>query len=414
MIYNTEIKTQVSLPAIKHVEIKSKLLQQVWGNHLLTESFGQLETFQIYGAHKEKTILPIAAAQGMKKLEELFVGDFSSVEKFFDCEVPPSDGCPRESLLPQLRKLEIDTLPMLKCIPWRVLNIKNLRFLSISGVSSLTCLFPVSTSSGFEQLEKLDIKNCETLEEIFGGDKRASYTTEGGVAIPRLWSLQLEDLPQLSSFSSENCVIELPCLEVVKFTHCPMFGVFERMKHVKELTAIECSLSKRLYKGEPCDRPEVLPQTRSISWAKLSAPHLHFLSISGANGLKSLFSTFECKEFVRLEEIRITECEDLEVIVSNEEKEGDMAPAKALFPRLRMIKLSKLENLGCFISGEYAWEFPSLEVVKIDGCPNMEKFSFAPLRTPKLRNMEIGRAEKSQTVALMQLYSIYSIKRYVE
>ncbi|GMH01534.1 hypothetical protein Nepgr_003373 [Nepenthes gracilis] len=408
MICNTKIKTQVSLPAIKHIEIKSESLQQVWGNHLPTESFGELETFQIYGAHKETTILPIAAAQSMKNLEELFVGSFDSAEKFSESEVPPSDGSSSELLLPQLRKLEIDTLPKLTCIPWRVLYIKNLRFLSISGVNNLKYLFPVSTISRFKLLEKLDIKNCAAMEAIIGGDGGASNTTQGTFTLPQLNSLQLEDLQQLVSFSSENLVLEFPRLEVMKFTRCPLaqkVDVFRSMQHVKELTVIECDLPEELYNVKARDGhgflPQMnkltlggLPQLRSVSWAVLPVRNLHFLSISGTKGLKFLFSTAICKEFVELEEISIIQCEDLEVVVSYEEKDGDAAPVKIALPRLRIIELSDLPRLGCFSSGKYAFEFPSLEVVKINGSPIMERFSFASLSTPKLRSMEIGGEEE--------------------
>jgi len=97
--------------------------------------------------------------------------------------------------------------------------------------------------------------------------------------------------------------------------------------------------------------------------------------------LKYLFSFSTAKSLMKLESLRIENCESLEEIIEKEDEDGS---DQIIFGRLTKLWLYSLPRLVSFYSGNATLQFSSLQVVRLFKCPNMKTFSEADTNAPLL------------------------------
>ena len=108
-----------------------------------------------------------------------------------------------------------------------------------------------------------------------------------------------------------------------------------------------------------------------------SFQNLTSLQLSSCPRLSYIFPPSIAKLLVALESINISSCESMQVIVAKEEKDENMNDVSVLlsFLHLRYIFLMEMKKLSCFShQPNCTISFPSLERVKISGCPMLETF----------------------------------------
>ena len=100
--------------------------------------------------------------------------------------------------------------------------------------------------------------------------------------------------------------------------------------------------------------------------------NLKRLKIRHCLSLKSVLSPSMARSFSQLQELSVDECEMIEEITSNEEKELSEEPnkVKITFPGLQWLTLYR--RLRCFYSSTYHFELPSCHDITITECPKME------------------------------------------
>lgn len=79
----------------------------------------------------------------------------------------------------------------------------------------------------------------------------------------------------------------------------------------------------------------------------------------------------------------------MQEIISHEEEIEESSSNKITFPNLKNLLLDELPQLKAFCLGSYKFYFPSLQIVIITNCPNMEVFSRGFLNTPKLETVTL-------------------------
>lgn len=128
--------------------------------------------------------------------------------------------------------------------------------------------------------------------------------------------------------------------------------------------------------------------------------HLKTLDVSHCDELSNMFTPTTARNLVELTELKISNCKMLTEVISSEGCEEGPVVA---FKQLKYMKLTDLKGLTCFSLGRYTLMFPLLEDVIVTGCLNMKLFSEAPIKAPKLnnvqftyRNMVLERKEKRQ------------------
>ncbi|XP_044477942.1 uncharacterized protein LOC123205141 [Mangifera indica] len=91
------------------------------------------------------------------------------------------------------------------------------------------------------------------------------------------------------------------------------------------------------------------------------------------------------KSLVHLREMSMYWCKLLTNVV--EEDEADAKITDIGFHNLKKLSFKNLDCLTCFCSGNYSFNFPSLEELIIEGCPHMKTFCPGILSIPRLHNV---------------------------
>jgi hypothetical protein len=119
----------------------------------------------------------------------------------------------------------------------------------------------------------------------------------------------------------------------------------------------------------------------------LKFPNLTRLSIQYCSRLEYVFTCPMVGSLLQLQELHISFCRSMKVIVKGEEEEEEcdaIVNATVVFPFLKSLKLESLSSLEGFWLGKEAFEFPSLDTLQIVDCEEMRVFTKGDLSAPKL------------------------------
>ncbi|CAH1435286.1 unnamed protein product [Lactuca virosa] len=123
---------------------------------------------------------------------------------------------------------------------------------------------------------------------------------------------------------------------------------------------------------------------KSNQWIVLNFPNLTKVSINKCPCLGHVFSSCMVGSLLQLQELQISECESMDVIVKQVE-DSETRPTKVVFPCLKSITLHKLPNLKGIFLGNEAFEWPSLDALEIKDCPQITVFTNGKSTTPVLK-----------------------------
>jgi len=144
-------------------------------------------------------------------IEKLVVCD-GSFKEMFCCESP--NNVDYSGLLLQLKELHLESLPEL--VAWR-LPFSNLTCLKVESCNRLPYLFTSSTVKSLTQLQRMEIKECESIEEIVSKEE-GEESDEDEIIFPQLSYLNIENLENLIRLYRGN--LSLPLLEELSITDC--------------------------------------------------------------------------------------------------------------------------------------------------------------------------------------------------
>ncbi|XP_031285941.1 uncharacterized protein LOC116144636 [Pistacia vera] len=142
----------------------------------------------------------------------------------------------------------------------------------------------------------------------------------------------------------------------------------------------------------------------SLMSCSASFQNLKVLRVDHCERLMKLITPSTARGLVQLREMSVEYCGMLVEIVENK---GDATTTEIVFNNLNKLSFTCLNNLTCFCSGNYSFNFPSLEDLIIRFCPNMKTFSQGILSTPKLHtfyydncemDLESGGSELNATI----------------
>ncbi|KAJ0844497.1 putative leucine-rich repeat domain superfamily [Helianthus annuus] len=117
----------------------------------------------------------------------------------------------------------------------------------------------------------------------------------------------------------------------------------------------------------------------------LEFPNLTTLSIFNCWNLEHVFTCSMVGSLVQLQELHISWCNKMEVIVKEEEEECDAKVNEIILPRLNSLKLDNLSRLEGFCLGKEAFLLPALDTLQIKYCPSITVFTKGHLSTPQLK-----------------------------
>ncbi|KAH7513153.1 hypothetical protein FEM48_Zijuj12G0166400 [Ziziphus jujuba var. spinosa] len=127
-------------------------------------------------------------------------------------------------------------------------------------------------------------------------------------------------------------------------------------------------------------------QVKTVGFQNLKTLSLHFCP-----SLRYLFTASIAKLLVMLKSLKVTWCKSMEEVVAKTEEEINNVNVESYvvsFPNLVSIELNSLDNLYCLCQQPYAFEFPSLETLRITECPKLQTFVTAN-KTPKIPKLKV-------------------------
>ncbi|KAL6214185.1 hypothetical protein ACLB2K_013623 [Fragaria x ananassa] len=117
--------------------------------------------------------------------------------------------------------------------------------------------------------------------------------------------------------------------------------------------------------------------------------HLTNIYIRGCESLRKVCSSSIARSLVNLEVLDIESCNKMEEIVAAEE--GRIY--NNMFPHLRNLTL-RISNMVSFSRAKYALDWPSLEYIKIEDCPEMKKFCSGLLITSRGLKIVVSKSKQ--------------------
>ncbi|MFS8016207.1 putative leucine-rich repeat domain superfamily [Helianthus anomalus] len=124
---------------------------------------------------------------------------------------------------------------------------------------------------------------------------------------------------------------------------------------------------------------------KSNQWMVLEFPNLTTLSIANCKSLEHVFTCSMVNSLVQLQDLHISDCNNIEVVVKEEEEKCDPKVNEIILPRLKSLKLSELPSFKGFCLGKEAFSLPRLETLRIKECPAITVFTKGYVSTPELK-----------------------------
>ncbi|KAK0600110.1 hypothetical protein LWI29_011736 [Acer saccharum] len=330
-----------------------------------------LETLKISGCHSMSCIFPSwVLIQRLRKLKKVTVEGCDELEDVFQLE-GLSYAKENPFLLSSLESLHLLWLHNLRYIwkgPTQQVSLQSLTVVQVLECHKLRYLFTLSLARSLLQLEQLWVEKCDSLKHIVE-IKEAEENVDGGggndVMFPKLRELQLKGLENFINFYSENSSVNMQTArEQLRDVNLLRHG----LQNLEELMIDECGVQV-LFQLEGVEQELSFPSLKVLELHYLveleclckgpthliSLPNLKKLEVYGCHRLRHMFSPSLTRNLLQLE---------LEYIFSIEAEEnvGGGGGNDVMLPKLRILKLSKLENFISFFDSEnYSSTWPALQ-----------------------------------------------------
>ncbi|XP_022718853.1 disease resistance protein At4g27190-like [Durio zibethinus] len=313
----------------------------------------------------------------------------------------------KKDVFPNLENLNLFSINVEKIwyhpFPANCSTIRNLTTLIVAGCGNLKCLLSSSMVQSFVQLKMLQITNCEMVEEVIVAEEEKISK----MIFPKLESLQLYDLPKLTSFCSETS-IEFSSLSELYIRNCPCLKMFisgfinAGMTEGKE--AMKNNSEENTHTEIPVlfDERVAFPMLNRLDIYKMASLEkiwheqlsvdsfckLNDFWLDSCEKLVNVFPFSMLERLWKLEILEIANCDSLEEIFESQRFHAhESCAAKATqstavelvtkfaFPQVRFLRLTKLPKLKSFYPRMHSTEWPSLKRMQVTACDKVEIFA---------------------------------------
>ncbi|KAM7486640.1 hypothetical protein LguiA_002649 [Lonicera macranthoides] len=383
----------------------AKLIERL--NDTLQVTSNNMETQQVGEIRNLTAAFPTSVLTQLQNLEELAIRRCSSLEVIFNHQ--------------GLNAIQLAG------------TFQYLSSLTLEGCDSLRHVFTPSIAKLLSQLETLEISNCENLEAVVA-EEEEEYIVEGGAGggifnfFPQLTSLSLQKLPNLMQITPKAYTFNWPSLKTFTLADCGKLtetlydkiqvaldnmetlkvhkldnitvffptSVLPQLQNLEKLEIQRCCSLEVVFnlqgfnvnnEGRYEPLAPLLTQLADIDLRSLpklrhvwktgahviqgSFKNLSWLHVEHCDSLKYVFTPSVAKLLLVLEEVKIIECENLEAIVADEDREeecrlelgGGGGINVILFPKLTCLSLHGLQNLLTIMPKPYTFNRSSLLVV---------------------------------------------------
>ncbi|XP_058000241.1 uncharacterized protein LOC110660410 isoform X5 [Hevea brasiliensis] len=392
-------------------------------------TFQNLKSVYVGECNVLKNIFPASIAQGLLKLEKLELSRCKEVEEI----VAQEEGVDLKNIFPQLLFLKFLRLPKLRSLysggTTNTFEWPKLKFLEVRNCHKVRKFGSEISDEKEVGQQSIPIekplfflgKVSPKLEELTLGHKDLSAIQHGLLPFQCFSKLRVLNLFSLRDESRPFLILLLKRVShldkiSVSFSHLEELfsreGLVGEEEHaiariltqVKNLELSVLDNLKCIWNQDSRVQPLLLClQTLKVSncgslinvapSSSSSFLSLTTLEVNSCRRLKNLIMASTAKSMVQLSKMIVHFCEAMTEIVASD---GEHNEDEIIFCKLKYLELSGLSSLTSFCTGNQVFNFPSLEIVIVESCFRMKKFSGGFLITPKLRGIRLNKYADKQ------------------
>ncbi|KAL8245972.1 hypothetical protein R6Q59_007188, partial [Mikania micrantha] len=330
-------------------------------------------------------IFTFSILESLKKLEELRIIDCRAMKLIVREENEKESS---KVVFPRLKSIVLKNLPNLVGFfmgididfEWKSLDYVMIR--DCPQMMSFTSVVYLYRST-LRQTDK--VKDIQVLPQSSDGSI-VFPTTEGTT-----WSYHnLIEMNLDFNYKSKNVVptIELQQLHILEKIHARDCWNLEEVFEVTNTESPTVVIFQKLREMKLDGLARLKYIWKSNEWSILKFPNLTRIYIDDCISLEHVFTASMVGSLVKLQELHITWCEKLEVIVKKEEEKCDDKVGEILFPCLKSLKLEYLASLEGFCLGKVDLLFPSMNTLVMNGSPKLKIFNEGLAISPELKLVE--------------------------
>ncbi|KAJ0693049.1 putative leucine-rich repeat domain superfamily [Helianthus annuus] len=350
-----------------------------------------LVTVGIYECDLLSHVFTLSTLKTLSHLKQLKVKRCKTIQVIVKEENKMSSSSSEVVVFPNLETLELDLLPNLKGF---FLGMNDFMLPSLVNVMINDCPQWVAFTSG--QLETPKLKYLQTsfgkhnLEHDFNFQTTFPTSSKGmPSSFHNLIEINIENKEDVGT----TIIPSHALLQLVKLQQITIEGPCNWLEEVFEVVVVEGSGSNESKTLVPIPNLKQVKLEwlrdlkylwKSNQWMVLEFPNLTTLSIHYCDRLEHVFTCSMVGSLVQLQELSISWCYKMEVIVK-EEEECDAKVNEIMLPRLNSLKLDNLSRLEGICLGKEAFSLPALDTLEIKNCPSITVFTKGHLSTPELK-----------------------------
>ncbi|KAI4297471.1 hypothetical protein L6164_037360 [Bauhinia variegata] len=441
--------TEKSLRKLRVIEIESCHQMKILFSISLVRCFSQLEEIIISTCKRMNHIVETIDKTQFLKLHSLTLNNLPAFVSFY-CDNGSSDSTMSNKELDTLEPIFNDKIefPKMESLRLSSINfpkiwqdfpsayswIKSLKNLIIEGCGSLQKIVSTVQAMSLQNLNYLEIRGCEKVEEIFSSNANADAPSSEEVIFPSLETVIFSHMDNLQKIWPNHAAPNsFKKLKNVEIDNCEkLVTVFpsymqRSLCHVEKVTVTGCGSVKTIYDLEGHRIGEGQGQLKAnlrdlkllslgnleLIWNNGPSPYVNFSNVQtveviACDRLKKIFPTYVAMNLDLLEKLRIENCDHLEEVVAK----GENANGSTIFnlPHLKSLVLMELCQFKRFYPGMHILECPKLKNLYVLNCPKLELFGQKTNNLPEIED-QLGQLD----VAIGQpLFSVEKVVPHLE
>ncbi|KAJ0648537.1 putative leucine-rich repeat domain superfamily [Helianthus annuus] len=353
-----------------------------------------LKRVKITGCDLLSYIFTFSTLESLKQLKELKVIGCKAIQVIMKEEKEASS---KGVVFPHLETLILDKLPKLKGF---FLGMNDFRWPSLdhvliddcpqlmmftSGQSTTPKLKYIETSLG-KYSPECGLNFHETLDQTtFPASSEPTIPKGVPCSFHNLIEINIEYRYVGKTVLPSNALLQLEKLQQITMNTChgleEVFEVGSSEGTNKSQTLVQIP---NLTQVKLANVGDLKYLWKSNQWMVLEFPNLTTLSITYCHKLEHVFTCSMVNSLVQLQDLHISDCNNIEVVVKEEEEKCDAKVNEIILPLLKSLKLGELPSFKGFCLGKEAFSLPKLETLQIKECRAITVFTKGHVSTPEL------------------------------
>ncbi|KAG7947399.1 hypothetical protein I3843_14G091900 [Carya illinoinensis] len=352
---------------LKELQLQSlRKLKHIWkvvGPQEI-RGFHKLRLLQVRECHSLKYLFSPSIAKLLVKLEKIEVEDCNEMEAILAKARDQNEKS--EVTFPKVHTLSLLSLPKLECfcVEANAFKWPSLTKVEVVGCDKLKMFVPTEVETPPEQEFHGQILHPQVNKEDEPNVNDRDIQTELRSLFP---SSSIKSLQNLELLMAGYCNSLEAIFELEGGLNLEKSSAFAACNNLEELKLRSLRKLKHIWK---VDGPQEITGFHE----------LRLLQVRKCHSLKYLFSPSIAKLLVKLEKIKVEDCNEMEAILAKARDQNEKS--KVTFPKVRTLSLARLPKLECFCVEANAFKLPSLTKVTVVGCDKLKMFVPTEVETP--------------------------------